>query len=100
MKMMNSTRRKFDIELEILASIPPEPAGVPLHTLCSDMGFTDQRELGKVLSPLVKRYGLSVRNGGYNRGKIISLPVQTSKAIQTRAAHYMNDVYGEGESDE
>lgn len=72
----------FDLNLEILAFLPPAPASAPLWLIARDLGCESQQALLQSLHQSSKMYGVTVHN--FDGERVAS--IRPSRWPATRAA--------------
>lgn len=90
---------KFDMGMEILASLPicslHQPAWAFLRDLVVDLGFHNTFPLRTVVEKL-QREGTPIRTGSRDGGHVVYLLDSIhSRTVQHRAELYLKEVYGD-----
>jgi hypothetical protein len=93
---MNAAKHpKFDMDMEVLCSLPKEPNGVPMKMLCQDMGFELHAEANKCFENINKRFGVSIRAVNTDDfGRCVYVPYQHWAAVQAIGNEYWQQVHG------
>ncbi|HVX84412.1 MAG TPA: hypothetical protein VH253_06315 [Phycisphaerae bacterium] len=71
----DTLRPGFSLAMELLCSLPPAPASVPLSKLVSDLGVGSQAAAHELIEELrVAGFTIHVNNSTQGAGRIVSVP--------------------------
>lgn len=90
---LNRQAPEFDLAMELLCSLPPEPAYVPIRELAADLGLGFTREVRHLISDLRLR-GYEVETLRTCDGNGCRLAARGWAKAQAAAAAYWDRVYG------
>lgn len=92
---MNLTHPKFNLEMELLASVPRWPAAVPIQSLVADLKLERQAQVRSLAANLKTRHRVVTEIAhGDNGGNVISIAAKDWPKARTIAESYMAEVYG------
>lgn len=88
---MNQSHPSFDLDMEILCTIPFGPSSCAMADLVNDFGLANQEALKAVFERLYQN-GLPVRtfNSPQGKGRHAMIPASERKHVQEQAEKYWN----------
>ena len=91
---MNRTSPSFDLDMEILATIPPDPSSVSLSAMTEDFNLEDQSEVRTIIERLRDDKNFGVYTGNRNAKRVAFISEDGWEKVLRRSQAYWDKVYG------
>ena len=91
----NTEHPEHDADMELLCSLPVEPAGVTLDSLCKDFGLRLQHDMHAMCHRL-RDHGFRVSISNWlGKGRVMAIEKKGSREAFAAANNYWKTVYGD-----
>ena len=89
---LNESHEKYDLSMEVLAFIPPEPSGVKMEDIAKDLKHANQETVSQQIGTL-KAMGVRITRINGDKCRIVSVDRRDWKKAKLMAEIYMDEVY-------
>ena len=98
MLTLTRTHPAFNLDLEILATLPTEPEAAAMNDLADDFGMEGQSDLREAFARLARDHDISIhvrRAGNGDSGFVASIASRSADRAREIASRYWRKVYGD-----